>query len=85
MYWIFFAVSTPFLFLKYIFSYTLGILILILIDLLQTEVPLIAGSTIDLIAAGGFKGSFISKTLINLALIAAAVFFGRIAWRCSIF
>ena len=70
---------------KYIVSYTIGILILILIDLLQTEVPLIVGDTIDLISVGGFKGSLIGTTLVSLIFIAVTVFLGRIAWRWFIF
>lgn len=70
---------------KYIVSYTIGILILILIDLLQTEVPLIVGDTIDLISVGGFKGDLIVTTLVSLIFIAVTVFLGRIAWRWFIF
>ena len=70
---------------KYIVSYTIGILILILIDLLQTEVPLIVGDTIDLISVGGFKGGLIGTTLVSLIFIAVTVFLGRIAWRWFIF
>ncbi len=72
-------------FRKYIASYAVGIIILIFIDILQTEVPLIVGDTIDLISAGSFKGGLIRQTLLNLLLIGGVVFFGRIAWRWFIF
>jgi len=70
---------------KYKWSYLLGIVILIIIDVLQTEVPLVVGDTIDQVALGGFTADMIWKPVIRLAIIAVVVFLGRIGWRWFIF
>ena len=55
---------------KYKWSYLLGIVILIVIDVLQTEVPLVVGDTIDQVALGNFTADMIWKPVIRLAIIA---------------
>ena len=70
---------------KYKWSYLIGIAILILIDVLQTEVPLVVGDTIDQVALGGFTADMVWKPVIRLAIIAVTVFLGRIGWRWFIF
>ena len=70
---------------KYKWSYLIGIAVLILIDVLQTEVPLVVGETIDQVALGGFTADMVWKPVIRLAIIAAVVFIGRIVWRWFIF
>ena len=72
-------------FRKYIVYYIFGIIILIGIDLLQTEVPLIVGRSIDSIALNEFRGHVVTVQLISLILIGVLVFIGRIAWRWFIF
>ena len=69
----------------YFWSYFFGMIILVIIDMVQTEVPLIVGRTVDSIADGGFGSSVITGVLIRLAVIAAVVFAGRIVWRLLIF
>ncbi len=70
---------------KYKWSYLIGIAVLILIDIAQTEVPLVVGDTIQEIAQGGFTGDMIWQPVISLSVIAAIVFLGRIVWRWFIF
>ena len=70
---------------KYKWSYLLGIVILIIIDVLQTEVPLVVGETIDQVALGGFTADMMWRPVIRLAIIAVVVFLGRIGWRWFIF
>ncbi len=70
---------------KYKWSYLIGILVLILIDIAQTEVPLVVGDTINQIAKGDFTGSMIWQPVISLSIIAVIVFLGRIVWRWFIF
>ena len=70
---------------KYKWSYLLGIVILIVIDVLQTEVPLVVGDTIDQVALGKFTADMMWKPVIRLAIIALVVFLGRIGWRWFIF
>ena len=70
---------------KYKWSYLIGIIVLIIIDVLQTEVPLVVGETIDQVAAGGFTASMVWNPVIKLAIIAIVVFLGRIIWRWFIF
>ncbi len=70
---------------KYKWSYLIGIAVLILIDLAQTEVPLVVGDTINQIAKGDFVGGVIWQPVIALSVIAVIVFLGRIVWRWFIF
>ena len=72
-------------FSKYKWSYLIGIIVLIIIDVLQTEVPLVVGDTLDQVAAGGFTASMVWNPVIRLAIIAIVVFLGRIIWRWFIF
>ena len=70
---------------KYKWSYLAGILILVIIDYVQTEVPLIVGGVIDgitdgTIGAGGFRAP-----VIRMAVIALLVMAGRVGWRFCIF
>ena len=69
----------------FFFHYFWGLLILFLIDIAQTEVPLVLGRTIDSIASHGFDLQVINRQLKYLAIIAVIVFFGRIIWRYLIF
>ena len=66
-------------------QYFWGLLILVIIDIAQTEVPLVLGRTIDFIAQEGFSTPVIHSQLRDLAVIAAIVFVGRIVWRYLIF
>ena len=70
---------------KYKWSYLIGIAVLILIDVLQTEVPLVVGDTLNQVADGGFSASMVWAPVIKLAIIAIVVFLGRIVWRWFIF
>ena len=77
---------------KYKWSYLVGILILIVIDLVQTDVPLIMGDSINIIdevilGTGTLADSMgeITRQVLRLAGIAALVFVGRIGWRWFIF
>lgn len=70
---------------KYKWSYLIGIAILIVIDVVQTDVPLVVGDTINAIDTAGFEAAFIKQQVLRLAAIAAVVFFGRIGWRWFIF
>ena len=69
----------------YIPQYFWGLLILMIIDIAQTEVPVVLGSTIDFIADSGFNSTVIRSQLLRLAIIAIIVFIGRIVWRYLIF
>ena len=77
---------------KYKWSYLVGILILIVIDLVQTDVPLIMGDSINIIdevilGTGTLADPMgeITRQVLRLAGIAALVFVGRIGWRWFIF
>ena len=70
---------------KYKWNYLIGIAILIVIDVLQTDVPLIVGDTIDAMEQGRFTAALVRTQLIHLGIIAVIVFLGRIFWRWFIF
>ena len=70
---------------KYKWNYLIGIAILIVIDVLQTDVPLIVGDTIDAMERGLFTAALVRAQLIHLGIIAVIVFLGRIFWRWFVF
>ena len=70
---------------KYKWSYLIGIIVLIIIDVLQTEVPLVVGDTLNQVAESGFTADMVWNPVIKLAIIAIVVFLGRIIWRWFIF
>ena len=70
---------------KYAGSYLIGIIILIIIDYLQTDQPLIVTNAINAITDGVFTGKIVTETVVRLVIIAVAVFLGRIGWRWFIF
>jgi len=70
---------------KYKWSYLIGIIVLIIIDVLQTEVPLVVGDTLNQVAEGGFTAEMVWNPVIKLTIIAVVVFLGRIIWRWFIF
>ncbi len=70
---------------KYKWNYFAGMVILIIIDIAQTEVPLIVGRIIDKIDVGTIESRDFYRAIIVMAIIAALVMFGRIGWRYLIF
>ncbi|HQC36048.1 MAG TPA: ABC transporter ATP-binding protein [Bacillota bacterium] len=70
---------------KYAVSYIIGIIILVAIDYIQTEQPLIISAAIDAIKDGRFNAETVRGCLLQLAAIAASVFAGRIGWRLFVF
>lgn len=70
---------------KYKIRYFIGIVFLVLIDYLQTMLPLIIGSVIDGYKSGVYKSNNISHELLNIGVIAVFIVLGRIMWRYFIF
>ena len=70
---------------KYKWGYLLGALILVIIDLTQTEVPLVVGEAIDGIGFGTIGAGDLKSFVLRLAAMALVVFAGRIGWRFCIF
>lgn len=70
---------------RYKWSYILGMIILIIIDIAQVRVPVIVGEVIDGIDAKTITSSDFGKALITMAIIALVVMFGRVGWRYCIF
>lgn len=70
---------------KYWLSYILGMAVLVINDLAQTEVPLIVGEAIDGIADGSIAAAGFSALVWRMAIIAIIVLTGKIGWRLFIF
>ena len=70
---------------KYKWSYLIGMAVLIVIDLAQTEVPIIVGNVIDGIELQTIDQSGFVNAVLRMAAIAVMVLAGRIAWRYCIF
>ena len=70
---------------KYKWSYILGMIMLVIIDIAQTEVPLLVGEMIDKVDMGIVTPEDFKRAVIIMAVIALLVVFGRIGWRYCIF
>lgn len=70
---------------KYKWSYLIGIAVLVLIDLTQTEVPLIVGEIIDSIDKRTIVEADYVSAMLRMAAIAIIVLLGRLGWRYCIF
>ena len=70
---------------KYKWSYLIGIVILIVIDLAQTEVPIIVGRVIDGIELRTIDHAGFVSAVVTMAVIALIVLAGLIGWRYCIF
>ncbi len=70
---------------RYKWSYLLGMAILIIIDLAQTEVPIIVGEVIDGIELNTIAEQDFVSAVVTMAVIAIVVLAGRIGWRFCIF
>jgi len=72
-------------FKKYKLHYFFGLIALLVVDYVQTLVPLIVGNVIDQIELNNFDADFIINTIFKLFEIAFAIYGGRILWRYFIF
>ncbi|MGB4439248.1 MAG: ABC transporter ATP-binding protein [Sedimentibacter sp.] len=72
-------------FKKYSVNYVFGIIALLVVDIVQTRVPIIVGKVIDKIELNNFDMTFISTAIIKLFAIAGTVYAGRMLWRYFIF
>ena len=70
---------------KYKWSYLIGMMILIIIDIAQVQVPIIVGNVIDGIEQGTIRETDFNRALITMFVIALVVMLGRIGWRYCIF
>ena len=70
---------------KYKWSYLIGMAVLIVIDLAQTEVPIIVGNVIDGIELQTIDHAGFVNAVLRMAAIAVMLLAGRIAWRYCIF
>ena len=69
----------------YKWNYLLGIAILLVINIAQTEVPMVIGSMIDKIDLGTIKAADFRYTVVFLIVVALLVMGGRLGWRFLIF
>ncbi|MEG1528315.1 MAG: ABC transporter ATP-binding protein [Clostridia bacterium] len=70
---------------KYFINYLIGILFLVLIDFLQTRIPVIIGRIFDGLKLNTMLGSEITTNLIWIGILAVIIVSGRVAWRFFIF
>ena len=70
---------------KYKWSYLVGMIILIVIDIAQVQVPIIVGNVIDGIEGKSITGEDFNRAIITMGIIALIVMFGRVGWRYAIF
>ncbi|MCR4710920.1 MAG: ABC transporter ATP-binding protein/permease [Clostridia bacterium] len=69
----------------YKWNYLLGIAILLVINIAQTEVPMVIGSMIDKIDLGTIQAADFRYTVVFLIVVALLVMGGRLGWRFLIF
>jgi len=70
---------------RYKWSYIIGIIVLIVIDVVQTEVPGIVGDVIDSIGLGTATHEVFATAVATMGVIALIVLAGRLGWRYCIF
>ena len=70
---------------KYKWNYLLGVIILVIIDIAQTEVPLLVGEMIDKVEQGTATSNDFNTAITMMIVIAVLVLLGRIGWRYCIF
>lgn len=72
-------------FKKYFVNYIFGIIALLIVDIVQTRVPIIIGSVIDNIELNNLDMTFVRTAIAKLFAIAGTVYAGRMLWRYFIF
>ncbi|MCT4563636.1 MAG: ABC transporter ATP-binding protein/permease [Maledivibacter sp.] len=70
---------------KYFWAFLIGVIALIIVDLLQIQVPIIIGNITDGIVEGGVKEQYLVNKALYLLLIGFSIGFGRFLWRNLIF
>ena len=70
---------------KYKLSYIIGIIFFVLIDYLQTVIPMIICKVIDGLEKNNISLNGIQKEIIIIIAIAKVIFIGRLMWRLLIF
>ncbi|MEL7649411.1 MAG: ABC transporter ATP-binding protein [Sedimentibacter sp.] len=70
---------------KYLINYILGIMALLVVDYVQTRVPIIVGNIIDRIELGKMDTVYVQSSIVKLFAIAGTIYVGRILWRYFIF
>lgn len=72
-------------YLKYIWLYLIGIVGLVAVDWFQLLIPEYLGKIVDLFNGSEVDYSALNEIILGLIVVALVLFFGRVAWRLSIF
>lgn len=72
-------------YLKYIWLYLIGIVGLVAVDWFQLLLPEYLGKIVDLFSGGTVDTSALNEIVVGVLVVALVLFFGRVAWRLSIF
>ncbi len=70
---------------KYWLSYVLGIFFLVVIDFVQTRIPIYIGGVIDSLKTGSLTEEKLISDALKILLMAIGIILGRVAWRYFIF
>ena len=72
-------------YLRYLFTFLLGALALVIVDLYQLEIPEVVGEILDAIRNKTLDSVVLLGFMKRLIVVAAIVFVGRFIWRICIF
>ena len=72
-------------YLRYLFTFLLGALALVIVDLYQLEIPEVVGEILDAIRNKTLDTVVLISFMKRLIVVAAIVFVGRFVWRICIF
>lgn len=72
-------------YLKYWYFFLLGVASLVLVDIVQLEIPDICGELIDNMKNNTLTNDYLLDMVLRLSIIAFIVFSGRFLWRICIF
>ncbi|MBU1142053.1 MAG: ABC transporter ATP-binding protein/permease [Firmicutes bacterium] len=72
-------------YLKYGLFFLVGAVVLIFVDWIQLDIPMLVGRIIDTLKSGSASNESIEAAIIRIAILAALITVGRFLWRYTIF
>lgn len=72
-------------YIKYLFYFLIGIIVLVAVNWYQLEIPMYVGLIIDHIKLESIDSNYVDNMIFNIILIAIGLTLGRFIWRYTIF
>jgi len=72
-------------YIKYGLFFLVGAVVLIFVDWIQLDIPMLVGQIIDTLKSGSASNESINSAILRIAALAAMITVGRFLWRYTIF